>query len=242
MKLPDTASFAKPLLLAGSLALALGSVMSLAQDDMRDNQPMTSDRNIDHSTNSDANPYKQRFEEKEDLDEDITAEDFVERASELGYAEIETAKIALKNSTSSDIRQFAQLMIDDHTAANQQLRTIAADSGLDMPNDADLMDKAKSMMLKVREGDSFDRAYINNQIKAHEKTIHVFQSAAAYVDNQTLREFAAQTVPILNSHLDQARQLQSQYSDDYNDADRDTDDAYTRGGRGGQESTLPRGG
>src|SRR3546814_17492878 len=48
-------------------------------------------------------------------------ENFVDEASAKGIAEIETAKMALDKGTSEDVKQFAQMMIDDHTKANQEL-------------------------------------------------------------------------------------------------------------------------
>ncbi|MBJ7547393.1 DUF4142 domain-containing protein, partial [Pseudomonas sp. OA3] len=53
--------------------------------------------------------------------ESISSEDFVEEASAKGVAEIETAKLALEKSQNEAVKGFAQMMIDDHRRANQQL-------------------------------------------------------------------------------------------------------------------------
>src|SRR5690349_3203992 len=101
----------------------------------------------------------------------IDADDFVEEASAKGIAEINDSKLALQKSSSAAVKAFAQKMIDDHTAANQELAAIAKRKNLDIADDAELMNKAKAFALKQREGESFDAAYAKGQVAAHEQTI-----------------------------------------------------------------------
>ena len=138
----------------------------------------------------------------------IDADEFVKKASAKGLAEIETSKLALKKSQSADVQKFAQTMIDDHTKANQELATIARNKKLDTSDDAKLMDKTKATVLKQREGESFEEAYANNQVKAHKQTISLFQKATNLQDAE-LRAFAQKTLPKLQHHLQMAQELQA---------------------------------
>ena len=115
--------------------------------------------------------------------------------------------MALKKSTSQDVKDFAQLMIDDHGAANQKLKQLARQKGLEMSDDASLMAKAKTMILKLREGESFDEAYANNQVQAHEDTIELFRNYAQQGQDQEIKSFAKETLPTLEEHLQKARAL-----------------------------------
>ncbi|MEX2333802.1 MAG: DUF4142 domain-containing protein, partial [Pseudohongiella sp.] len=72
-----------------------------------------------------------------------------------------------------------------------------------------LMDQAKTMILEVRD-DSFDKAYIDNQISAHEETIELFERAARS-DHAQIRGFAQQKLPILQAHLRMANELKVQH-------------------------------
>lgn len=139
-------------------------------------------------------------------DDAVSAEDFVEEASAKGYAEIETAKLALKKSKNQQIRDFAQTMITDHGLANKELAVIAQKKKLDVADDAELMNKAKAFILKQRDGESFDEAYANNQVMAHEQTIELFQKATRMNDPE-LKAFAQKTLPKLQNHLEMANQL-----------------------------------
>ncbi|QDD88838.1 DUF4142 domain-containing protein [Pseudomonas oryzihabitans] len=136
---------------------------------------------------------------------------FVDDASAKGIAEIEAGKLALEKSQSQDIKSFAQQMIDDHTKANAQLKSLAQQKKLEVSSDAELMDKAKAMILQVRD-DSFDRSYANNQVVAHEQTIAIFRTEAETSKDAELKAFAQKTLPTLEHHLQEAKALQSKYA------------------------------
>lgn len=138
----------------------------------------------------------------------VTPRNFIDEASAKGIAEIETAKLALEKATSADVKSFAQQMIDDHTAANKALAKLATDQDLEVADDAELMSKAKAMILQLREGESFDRAYANNQVVAHEQTIELFRKAVNSEDAQ-VSAFAKETLPKLEHHLQMAKDLVS---------------------------------
>lgn len=80
-----------------------------------------------------------------------------------------------------------------------------------MPDEASLTEKAKKMILEMRD-ESFDKAYANNQVKAHEDTVALFKKEAASSDNAELKAFAQQTLPTLEHHLDMAKKLQAQHA------------------------------
>ncbi len=138
-------------------------------------------------------------------------ENFVDEASAKGIAEIETAKMALDKGTSEDVKQFAQKMIDDHAKANQELAQLAQAKDLEMSDEATLMDKAKAMILKLRDGENFDEAYANNQVVAHEQTIEMYQDYVEGGENADLKQFAQKTLPKLEEHLKQAKDLQAKH-------------------------------
>src|SRR5690606_10789437 len=70
--------------------------------------------------------------------ESISSEEFVEEASAKGIAEIETAKLAPEKSQNEAVKGFAQMMIDDHRRANQQLAELARSKDLEVSDDAEL--------------------------------------------------------------------------------------------------------
>ncbi|MEE4460647.1 DUF4142 domain-containing protein [Azotobacter chroococcum] len=137
----------------------------------------------------------------------MDADDFVDEASAKGVAEIESGKLALQKSTSPDIKAFAQQMIDEHTASNQQLAQIATTKKLEVATEAELMSKAKKWILQLRDGESFDEAYANNQVASHENTVELYRKAAQQVEDAELKAFASKSLPTLEQHWEKAKQL-----------------------------------
>ena len=138
----------------------------------------------------------------------IDADDFVEEVSAKGIAEVEGAKLALEKSKSPDVQAFAQKMISDHTAANNELKSIASRKKLEVSDEAELTTKAKKLILEQRDGESFDEAYARNQVVAHENTIELFQQASIS-DDPEIAAFAKKTLPKLQHHLEMAKALEA---------------------------------
>jgi len=140
-----------------------------------------------------------------------TSNDFVENAAQGGITEVEAGKLALEKSGSADVKTFAQHMITDHTKVNQELTALAKKLDIEVPDDAALMDKAKKAILEMRD-ESFDKAYANNQVNAHETTVALFKKEAQSSDNAELKAFATKTLPALEEHLQKAKELQAKYA------------------------------
>ncbi|MBD8753869.1 DUF4142 domain-containing protein [Pseudomonas coleopterorum] len=135
------------------------------------------------------------------------SDDFVEDASAKGVAEVEAGKLALEKGTAADVKTFADMMVKDHTAANQKLKALAYKKNIDVSDDAELLDKAKAMILELRTAKSFDQAYANNQVKAHEATIEIFEDEIKNGEDAELKAFATETLPKLKAHLVEAKKL-----------------------------------
>ena len=143
-----------------------------------------------------------------------TSNDFVDKAAAGGIAEIETSRLALEKSASADVKEFANMMITDHSKANDELATIAKKHDIEVPDTTTLVKQAKEKILDMRD-ESFDAAYANNQVKAHEETIELFKKEANTVtDDQVkgateLKGFAQKMLPGLEKHLEAAKKLQA---------------------------------
>jgi putative membrane protein len=143
-----------------------------------------------------------------------TSVDFVDKAAASGIAEIEASRLALEKSQSADIKEFANMMITDHGKANDELATIAKKNDIEVPDTTTLVKQAKEKILDMRD-ESFDAAYANNQVKAHEEAVELFKKEANTVtDDKTkgaveLKGFAQKMLPGLEKHLAMAKKLQA---------------------------------
>lgn len=135
---------------------------------------------------------------------------FIEEAVAKGIAEVETAKLALQKTSSTDIKIFAQLMIDDHIALNRELLAIAHRKHLDIADEAQLMAAARQYFLSVSDENAFEEDYVNHQLQFHKAAIDHFRTAARSND-QEVREFLFFILDKLNHHLRMAQELVSTF-------------------------------
>ena len=136
---------------------------------------------------------------------------FAMMAAMGGMAEVEMARLALTKASSDAVRQYAQKMIDDHTAANAELMQIAAAKGMTLPAAPDA--KMRAMMAKMERlsGAAFDREYIMMAgNKDHMKMEKLFRDESMRGRDADLKAFAAKTLPVVRMHLQMARDLHNQ--------------------------------
>lgn len=137
----------------------------------------------------------------------VPAERFVNEASATSHALIDMSEAALQQG-SGEVKQFAQQVIDQQRAINQQLRALAKAGNLDVADDASLVDQGRSMVLQLREGESFDQAYADNLAGLARELADLFESAAAS-DHGKLSDYATSTLPALHKQRDAAVQMSS---------------------------------
>jgi putative membrane protein len=132
---------------------------------------------------------------------------FVMKAAEGGMAEVELAKLAVEKGSSSDVKTFGQRMVDDHSKANDQLKQIASNKGIEVPTDLNVKDKATEARLATLTGPQFDQAYMADMVKDHQQDVADFRNESKMGKDFDVKGFAWQTLPTLQDHLNQARSL-----------------------------------
>jgi putative membrane protein len=131
---------------------------------------------------------------------------FVKEAAVGGMAEVELSKIAEK-SQNVDVKNFADRMVQDHTAANQELTTIATGLGVEMPKTLDAEHERLRENLQALHGKAFDEQYMQGMVADHDKTVTLFQQEAKSGSTAQLKQFALKTLPVLQEHQKMALEL-----------------------------------
>ena len=140
----------------------------------------------------------------------VTAAEFVTQAANSDMFEIQSSQLALTKTQDGPTRNFAQHMIQDHTAASEKLKTAA--QGQTIPSAPDQEHTQMLQQLQQVSGNDFNRSYVQMQFDGHQKAVTLFESYAQNGDNAQLKEFAQQTVPTLREHLQQITQIRTQMS------------------------------
>jgi len=131
---------------------------------------------------------------------------FVTKAAQGGMAEVELGQLATQKAQSEQVKQFGQRMVDDHTKANDQLKQVASRENITLPTGLDAKDQALKDHLEKLSGAQFDKVYMQHMVTDHKKDIAAFQKEATSGQNEQVKQFAQQTLPTLQSHLQQAQQ------------------------------------
>jgi putative membrane protein len=135
-----------------------------------------------------------------------SAQTFVDKAAAGGMFEVESSQLALKMSDAADVKQFADMMVNDHGKANAELKSLAEKQGLTLPTALD--EEHTAMVMKLaRAGDKFDAAYAKAQLDAHEAAVELFENFASKGENKALQNFAVQTLPTLHGHLEAIKDI-----------------------------------
>ncbi len=132
---------------------------------------------------------------------------FVQKAGEGGMLEVNLGQLALKKAESQEVRNFAKMMVDDHTKVNEELMTLAKKKKFEVPKQ---LGNAKKMMvdsLTSQSGNTFDMLYMNMMIASHEETIGLFQDEATGGKDADLKKWAGAKLPALKHHLEMAKTL-----------------------------------
>jgi putative membrane protein len=124
-----------------------------------------------------------------------------------GMAEVRLGKLAQQKTTDPNVKEFAAMMVKDHSAANAQLRDLATSKGLTLPRGPGVAARAKKAELEVLSGHSFDSSYVSGQIKAHEETVALLQKEIASGSDADAKAFAQKILPTVQAHLQAADKL-----------------------------------
>lgn len=139
-------------------------------------------------------------------------EAFVRNAAEGGMAEVKLGQLAEEKGQSEEVKKFGRRMVEDHTKANEELKQIAQRENINLPTGESRRDSQVYESLSKLSGEAFDRAYAQEMVKDHQKDVSEFKQETTSAQNPALKQFAQQTLPTLESHLQEARQMEQSVS------------------------------
>ena len=135
--------------------------------------------------------------------------DFVRKAAANDMYEVEAGKIASQKGGSDAVKQFGQQMVEAHTKTTEELKGIVEAEKIKVNLPAKYDGKHQRLIddLNGATGADFDKTYVKQQIKAHEKAEELFAAYADDGDNAAVKAFAAKTLPVIKQHLEEVKKL-----------------------------------
>ena len=116
-------------------------------------------------------------------------------------------QLAQEKGSNDLVKSFGKRMVDDHSKANDKLKEVASRESITLPNDLSAKDQATYDRLSKLNSAAFDRAYARDMVKDHETDVAAFQKEANGGKTDSLKSFASETLPTLQDHLKQAKEM-----------------------------------
>ena len=133
--------------------------------------------------------------------------EFAIKAAMGGKHEVELGRLAADRASDSDVKAFANRMIQDHSRAGDELTQTTSRLGIKAPDGDEASFKQMVDRLSKLKGVEFDRAYMSEMVDDHMKDLSEIESYAKGDNNSELKAWAAKTVPIVREHLQQAQSI-----------------------------------
>ncbi len=137
---------------------------------------------------------------------DDKTHDFMNEAAMGGMAEVQLGKLAQEKASNPRVKAFGEMMVRDHSAANDDLKSIAGKKSVTLPAD---MGKHQDHYndLSKKSGHDFDKAYMKMMVDDHQDDIDAFEKTANNGTDPEVKTFASQKLPTLRKHLDSAKAI-----------------------------------
>ena len=186
------------------LFLALAGLISVgcsnnkaATTDTSSTQPSSS--NSAAASNSNTNPNANANPDQK----------FVEDAAKGNRAEVELGKMVASKAKDPAVKQFAQMMVKDHTAALDQLQKLAQSKNITLPDG--LPSDAQDLQQKLSndQGKQLEKDYMSGMVQDHQKDVQEFQDASQNLKDPDLKQWAGTMLPKLQQHLAKAQAVDS---------------------------------
>ena len=134
---------------------------------------------------------------------------FLDVAAQTDMVEAHLGKLAQDSADKQPVKDYAQMLVSDHTQDFGKLQALASQTGLTMPNAIDA-EHNKSMIgpFHAVKGAAFDHKYIHDMIAGHTEALALYKKEAHDAENPEIRAYAEETIPTLQKHLDGAKALE----------------------------------
>ena len=187
----------RTLVLLGALVFALTFSCQKNESANTDTAVATTDTSTSSATTTTAAPAALSDDDKQ----------FAMKAAEGGLGEVNLGGIAASKATNADVKSFGQRMQTDHGKAGDELKQWASSKGFDLPTQPNADAQKTATDLSGKSGAAFDKAYMEDMIKDHDKDVKEFQEASAKVKDPDLKSWIDKTLPVIQDHQKMAHDI-----------------------------------
>jgi len=134
---------------------------------------------------------------------------FMVEAASGGMMEVELGQLAQEKAQNQRVKDFGTMMVRDHSKANDELKSLAATKNVTLPATPGEKQQKHIDDLKKKSGHDFDKAYMKMMVDDHKDDVDAFDKASNKATDADLKSWASKTLPVLRTHLDSAKAVQT---------------------------------
>jgi putative membrane protein len=127
--------------------------------------------------------------------------DFIHAAALGGMTEVKLGELAAQKGMRDDVKAFGQMMVKDHTAINTDLKALAAQKGVTLPDSLDTKRQGMVDKMAALTGAEFDAAYIADTVTDHKEDAMQFKAESAQTQDADIKRFLDKSIPVVDEHL-----------------------------------------
>ena len=122
---------------------------------------------------------------------------FIKDAAKGGMMEVAMGRVAEKNATDSEVKNFGARMVKDHGKANDELKALAKQESVELPAE------------KAPGNWKSDKDYMGQMVKDHEQDLAAFEKEVKEGSDPNVKSFASKTSEVVRKHLEMAKKIDS---------------------------------
>jgi putative membrane protein len=128
-------------------------------------------------------------------------QDFIKHVFENNDAQVRMSQLAQQKSSSDDVKQFGDKMVEIHNQLDQQLQPLAKKLDVNQPKKPNKKEKKELAQLQALSGPSFDSAYLQAMAAAQQQSMKLFANEVKSGEKTSAALAAKQDEPVLAQHF-----------------------------------------
>jgi putative membrane protein len=127
---------------------------------------------------------------------------FVMEAAQGGLMEVQAGQVAQQNAQNQRVKDFGNMMVTDHSKANDELKSLVSARGINLPDSIAASKKKEVDAMRKMQGSAFDKHYVSMMVEDHQKDVAKFKKESTSANDPQLKTWVTNTLPVLQKHLD----------------------------------------
>ncbi len=125
---------------------------------------------------------------------------FIKAAAVGNMFEVQLSELALQRAQDEKVKQFAKMMVQDHTKVAGEIKQLAQSKGVQLPTELPEMKMEEIQIFQTLQGSDFDQSYLSCMKVAHAKDVAAFGEKSKHAKDAELKAWTTKTLPSLKMH------------------------------------------